>query len=83
MTPEEKRELFHTGLLNIFIKAIAEYDNFMKSEMAEIASIESSIMGNFTDPSTGNKYGYKLSVGRPDFYEEEKQQSDEDCFDDE
>ncbi len=66
-----EKELFEKGLINIIRKIMSEYNRCSDDEkLAEIASVEVSSTGNFTDPETNTKYGYKFTIGKPDFHKE-------------
>ncbi len=82
MTEKEK---FEQALVNTIRAGMVEYDKFMASKMAEISTIEAARMGNFKDPETGNQYGFKLIIGKTDFFEDSEDESDdeEDYLDDE
>ena len=74
-------EVFERQLIKTIRTLMSEYNRCSDDEkLAEIARIELSSMGNFTDPETNKEYGYKFIIGKPDFHEES--QEDED-FDDE
>lgn len=76
-TTEEKKRRFEEGLVNTFRMRMEEYNRFLTTEMAQFGTIEASGMGNFTDPETGKQYGFKLTIGSPDFFEEEEPEVDE------
>lgn len=65
---KSQRELFEQGLINIFRKQMDDLKEYSKLDIAQFPSIESSSMGNFIDPDSGFKYGYKLILGAPDFF---------------
>jgi hypothetical protein len=73
------KELFDKGLIGIIRRGMVSYDKAMESEWQDVSSIEISSMGNFIDPETGRKYGYKLTIGEPNFWEEKL---DDEDFDD-
>jgi hypothetical protein len=74
---------FEQSLVNTVRKIMGEYDATMCSEMAGVASVEVSSMGNFTDPQTEKQYGFRFTVGEPDFHDESEdvgEDEDEDDF---
>lgn len=72
------KELFEKQLIKTLRHLISEHDRCSDNEeLAEIASMEISSMGNFTDPESNKQYGYKFVIGKPDFHKDDPAEDDE------
>lgn len=74
----EKKAKMDAEFIGIIDDSMAKHAAFRKSKMAGVTSAEIAVMGNFTHPLTGLRYGYKISIGAPDFFEEPEEELDED-----
>lgn len=64
------------GAKKTILQLTKEYDAAKKGPFGEFSDIEVSSMGEFKTSAESNVYGYKLTVGKVDFWKEEKDESE-------
>ena len=67
------KKLLEKAIIRIINSLITDYDEAIKSELANIATVELTNKGNFINPESGKEYGYKFVIGEPDFWEEDQE----------
>ncbi len=74
---DKTKEGFEQALINTIRKLMAQQEDFKKSEMSKMAHVETAISGNFTDPETNVEYGFTFKIGRPDFWDDQEEENDD------